>query len=122
MVTLTITDLFGCTGTVTQTYPQSSFDDYTDFVVPNVFTPNGDGNNDLFTVGTHTEQQPSIVLGACANMFVFNRWGQKVFESVGGNLAWDGRTVAGEACIDGTYFYVLNVKEMEFKGTVYLTR
>lgn len=122
VVTLTITDLFGCTGTITQSYPQSSFDDYTDFVMPNVFTPNGDGNNDLFTVGTHTDQQPSIVLGACANMFVFNRWGQKVFESVGGNLAWDGRTVAGVACIDGTYFYVLNVKDMEFKGTVYLTR
>jgi gliding motility-associated-like protein len=122
VVTLTITDVFGCSGSLTQTYPQSSFADHTDFVVPNVFTPNGDGNNDLFAFGVNVGQQPDAVLGACATLFVYNRWGQKVFESLGGNLAWDGRTMAGEQCVTGTYFYVFTVKEVEFKGTVYLNR
>jgi len=90
--------------------------------VPNVFSPNGDGRNDLFTVGQHDGQVPSVVLGGCSKLLVFNRWGQKMFESLGNNLAWDGRTMAGMLCEPGTYFYVLTVKDMEFKGTVQLMR
>jgi gliding motility-associated-like protein len=87
-----------------------------------VFTPNGDGRNDLFSVGQQGGEVPEVVLGGCSKMLVYNRWGQKVFESLGANLAWDGRTMAGIPCEPGTYFYVLTVKELEFKGTVQLIR
>ncbi len=121
-VTLTITDAFGCTGDTTQTFASSSFPELTDMDVPNVFTPNGDGRNDLFSVGQQGGEVPEVVLGGCSKMLVYNRWGQKVFESLGANLAWDGRTMAGIPCEPGTYFYVLTVKELEFKGTVQLIR
>ncbi len=121
-VTLTVTDVFGCSDDTTQVFPASSFPALTEMDVPNVFSPNGDGKNDLFTVGQHDGQVPEVVLGGCARLLVYNRWGQKVFESLGNNLAWDGRTVAGVLCETGTYFYVLTVKDMEFKGTVQLMR
>jgi len=115
-VTLTITDVFGCTGSATQSWPVGTYEELVDITVPNVFTPNGDGQNDVFTIDSEA------VLGACTNMFVFNRWGQKVFESFGGDLVWSGRNFAGEECTIGTYFYVIRVKDMEFTGDVYLNR
>lgn len=121
-VTLTVTDGFGCTGTVTQTFGASAFSEAVNLDMPNVFTPNGDGKNDVFTLGQRPGEIPAAVLGACANMQVFNRWGQKVFESLGGNLVWGGRNFAGEECVTGTYFYTITVKDMAFSGTVYLNR
>lgn len=116
VVTLTITDIDGCTGSVTQTWPAGTYEDLVEITVPNVFTPNGDGQNEVFTLETEA------VLGACTDMFIFNRWGQKVFESFAGDLVWGGRNFAGEECNTGTYFYVIKVKDMEFKGDVYLNR
>lgn len=115
-VTLTVTDVFGCTGTITQTFPVSSFSGMVHYDIPNVFTPNGDGKNDVFTLNSNA------VLGACVSMQVFNRWGQKVFESTGGDLVWGGRNFAGEECVIGTYFYTITLKDMSFNGTVYLNR
>jgi gliding motility-associated-like protein len=51
--------------------------------VPSAFTPNGDGVNDLFGV-----QSPNIPVGI--GMEIFNRWGQKVFETRNPNIQWDG--------------------------------
>ena len=115
-VTLTVTDVFGCTGTITQTFAVSSFSDMVDYEIPNVFTPNDDGKNDVFTLNSNG------ILGSCTSMQVFNRWGQKVFDSLGNNLVWSGRNFAGEPCITGTYFYTITVKDMAFSGTVYLNR
>ena len=123
LVTLTITDVFGCTGSVTDTIDPRSYEEYVHVVVPNVFTPNGDGQNDVFTIWNDVDTLWSeAILGACTEMFVFNRWGQKVFESFGGDLVWTGRNFAGEECIPGTYFYVVRVKDMEFNGDIYLNR
>ena len=57
--------------------------DNPDIFIPNVFTPNGDGNNDIFYVyGANIKQ---------FNIKVFNRWGEKVFESNDQQTGWDGR-------------------------------
>ena len=45
-----------------------------------------------------------------------------VFMSQGNNITWDGRNFSGEVCTAGTYFYVITVKELTFKGTVTLVR
>ena len=68
-------------------------------VIPNVFTPNGDGENDVFTVkGTNL---------ASIQGEIFNRWGQKMFSWTNLKGFWDGRTLAGEEAPDGTYFYII---------------
>ena len=84
-------------------------------VIPNAFTPNGDGINDTYVV---TDLDKYI-----SNYFVvYNRWGKKVFEKtnyVSGD--WDGGNLA-----DGTYFFVLRCTGYfsvdEFKGTINIIR
>ncbi len=74
-------------------------------LIPNVFTPNGDGSNDVFTVeGTNLESVEGEI---------FNRWGQKMFEWKGVKGSWDGRTQAGTEVPDGTYFYIIKAKGMD---------
>jgi len=70
------------------------------FIIPNVFTPNSDGQNDQF-----------IVEGGAATAFqlrLFNRWGQEVrFMQATHRLAWDGRDEGHRMLSDGVYYYEL---------------
>jgi gliding motility-associated-like protein len=73
-----------------------------DIKVPNIFTPNDDGTNDIFTIN-------------CVNIQslygdIYNRWGTKIFEWNGVNGGWDGRTSAGLASSSGTYYYIITAK------------
>jgi len=83
--------------------------------IPNVFSPNGDGLNDLFEIsGTNFD------IYYCG---IFNRWGHKVFETDKPQVSWDGRTTTGTMAVEGTYFVVLKIKllngdEIEYGGTV----
>lgn len=70
--------------------------------IPNVFTPNGDGFNDDFNI--HASGIAQYYLQ------VYNRWGVLLFESSNPNVKWDGRTMAGIPCDDGTYYYILSAK------------
>ncbi|HUR12215.1 MAG TPA: gliding motility-associated C-terminal domain-containing protein [Flavitalea sp.] len=74
--------------------------DITDLIIPNAFTPNGDGYNDVFVV---------TVRGyfLARNFQIFNRWGQTVYQSNQLPLRWDGR-FQGKAAAVGTYYYVIN--------------
>ena len=77
----------------------------TDFFIPNAFSPNGDGANDVFTVrGDLTE----------LNCTIFNRWGEKVAELTKPKEVWDG-TINGQAASTGVYFYYLTAKEKDGK-------
>ena len=67
--------------------------------VPNAFTPNGDGKNDLFKI-LGTEKLTSL------HLVVFNRWGEKVFESREKDKGWYGR-LHGKKVPTGTYIYML---------------
>ena len=73
-------------------------------IVPNVFTPNNDGWNDVFDVRTSD-------VGAFS-MEIYNRWGNMVYESETPLVSWDGRNQAGEEMPAGTYFYVITKAEM----------
>ncbi|MDR2963278.1 MAG: PKD domain-containing protein [Bacteroidales bacterium] len=76
--------------------------------IPNVFTPNSDGVNDLYLAG----------LGY-TKIIIINRWGQTVYEGVDG---WDGKVNSVEAS-PGTYFYLLTAPTGEvFKGALTLLR
>ena len=67
------------------------------FYVPNAFTPNGDSKNETFEIG-HSCDLTEF------KMTVFNRWGEKVFESSDDQKSWDG-TCRGEKCPNGIYTY-----------------
>lgn len=82
-------------------------------IVPNVFTPNGDGSNDVFEF-IHR----NIVELNCV---IFNRWGKQVAEITAPDKFWDGK-IGGANASDGTYFYILKAKglddvEYDLKGT-----
>jgi len=89
--------------------------------VPNVFTPNGDGNNDIFFVRTANLSEITAL--------IYDRWGNKIYEltTEKGNIAWDGKSNTGKEAPDGTYFYIITAKgkdggSYETKGTLSLFR
>jgi gliding motility-associated-like protein len=115
-VTLQAFDGSGCQDTSKKTDAVKGFDDYFSGKLPNVFTPNGDGVNDIFDiqVGQRLEQ--------CTHVEIFNRWGQLIFKSYGVSHMWDGKTFEGEDCPDGVYFYVVDINGESYKGNVTLLR
>jgi gliding motility-associated-like protein len=107
-VTLTVTNAMGCIDTFTVLI---SVEKSSDLVVPNVFTPNGDGLNDFFVV--YAPGMESFVID------IYNRWGQKVTGWT--NLEkgfWDGRLPGGTIAPEGTYYYVLSAKGKDGKTSI----
>lgn len=78
----------------------------------NVFTPNGDGINDVFHVNAVGLTNYKID--------IYDRWGLLIFEGVGPDNDWTGRTMAGEEVPTGTYYYVITASDA--KGKPYNTK
>ena len=70
--------------------------------IPDAFTPNGDGIND-------TWQIDYIEMYKEAFVYVFNRWGQKLYQARSGDEFWDG-TFNGKPVPAGTYLYVIDLR------------
>jgi gliding motility-associated-like protein len=71
--------------------------------IPSVFTPDGDGLNDIFKLKTNFEN---------ADVAIYNRWGKLVYESSGKAdiVAWDGLDkTSGTMVADGVYYYVVGL-------------
>ena len=86
--------------------------------IPNVFTPNGDGDNDDYYITLENVESAQIT--------IFNRWGNAVYTSTNPNFVWDG-TQNGNALAEGVYYIVVNAKgldgeEVVEKQTVHLLR
>lgn len=76
--------------------------------IPNVFSPNGDANHDVWMI-TNIEKFPG------AEVQIFNRWGSVVYQSVPGECyklenAWDGK-LGGNKVPDATYYYILDLND-----------
>jgi len=87
--------------------------------IPNAFTPNGDGRNDVFRAGLGENVKS-------AEMRIYNRWGQLVFSSSDRAKGWDGRVNATMAN-SGTYAWTISYitvdgKSGSLSGTVHLIR
>ena len=80
--------------------------------IPNVFTPNGDGVNDIWEI-VNIDMFPE------AEVYVFNRWGQLMYTSKGYTEPWDGR-YRGHFVPTGTYMYIIDLfnDEEPYEGTV----
>ena len=113
---LVTTDPSGCKDTLTIFGNTLIFSDLFSAVPPNVFTPNDDGENDFFEI----ELNPEIE--ECTSFVVFNRWGQLLFESNGSSIKWDGKKDSGRKVPEGTYFYILDLNGVIYKGTLNLFR
>jgi gliding motility-associated-like protein len=80
------------------------------YELPNVFTPNGDGYNDILIPFPYDFVES-------VNMTIFNRWGGKVYETNNPDILWDGRNQFTKLdCSDGVYFYVCDVFERRLGG------
>jgi gliding motility-associated-like protein len=88
--------------------------DYTiypeDVIIPNVFSPNGDGSNDAFVIenGEYTRNRLTI----------YNRWGQAIYEAKDYRNSWRAIDVP-----DGTYYYVFTLESgKDYSGHVTILR
>lgn len=83
------------------------------YELPNTFTPNGDGANDLFT-----PRKPYRFVSR-VEFKVFNRWGEKVFESTDPELKWNGQDQkTGKELPDGVYYYAGYYYEQHYGAEV----
>jgi gliding motility-associated-like protein len=85
--------------------------------IPNVFTPNNSGPNNVWELENTFLYEESIIT-------IYGRFGKKVYESVGYETPWDGTNKKGRTVPDGTYFYSINLGNGNdpIKGTVTIIR
>ena len=116
-ITQTVINEYGCTDTAIGEVSISG----SVFYAPNSFTPNNDGVNDAWL---------PIVLGASSyRLMIYNRWGEKVWETIDTNTPWLGQKgLDGEYfCPDGMYVWeAMWVDQVGYPrsktGSVFLTR
>lgn len=105
IITLVVTTSDGCSDTYTMPYTVTAGD----ILIPNVFSPNGDGSNDRFVI-QNVQFHPN-------HLQIYNRWGIAVFEATNYHNQWSGGGLSA-----GTYFYVLQVDDKNYTGHVTLLR
>ncbi len=79
------------------------------YELPNTFTPNGDGHNDLF-------KPTKNIFIQYVDFKVYNQWGNLVFETTDAAINWDGTTFNNKQLADGTYYYTCIVYESRVTG------
>ena len=80
------------------------------YKLPNVFSPNNDGYNDMLKPYPYTSVDH-------VKMLIFNRWGNLVYETEDPDINWDGKNMKnGAECSQGTYFYTCDVFEVTLQG------
>ena len=116
--TVIVSDSTGCTSTYITTINDLEIDCDYHIYLPNVFSPNGDGENDILYVrGKGVE---SITLT------IYNRWGNKVFETNDMEIGWDG-TYHGNDQGSAVFVYFINAtfingQSIEEKGNVSIVK
>jgi gliding motility-associated-like protein len=96
LYTLTATGASGCIGS-----GQVQVNVLKPIIVPNTFTPNGDGINDVWVIKELANYPGNEVI-------IFNRYGTKLYSSRGYAVPWDG-TYGGKSVPFGTYYYIINM-------------
>lgn len=114
-VALVLKNKWGCADTVVKNL---MVDEDFHLFIPNAFTPNQDGLNDEFTITGRGIKSFSMV--------IFDRWGEKLYETTNANQGWDG-TYKGKDCQIGVYAWKIKVasvlgKEKNLTGSITLYR
>jgi len=74
--------------------------------IPSGFSPNGDGLNEYFVIR-------GLEVFPDNELFIFNRWGQLLFQAKSYRNDWDGKNKKGVDAPAGTYFAILEIKSPE---------
>lgn len=84
------------------------------WTVPNIFTPNNDGINDVITP----------LMGDCGenSFYLYNRWGNLIYTYSSGTPTFNGKTTAGSPLSPGVYFYVYTQGNKKNEGAITLIR
>ena len=115
-----VTDSLGCMASDTVLVKACSGNVF----VPNAFSPNGDGRNDIFSVSASPDDISDVTIQ------VYSRWGDKVFESNNSLAGWDG-IKQGVICPADSYVWIITYKAksgsssgkaVTLRGTVELVR
>jgi gliding motility-associated-like protein len=108
--TLTVTNIHGCVDSITECLVVSP--EY-ELFIPNAFSPNGDGKNDIF--------QPKGEYMSSYKMYIFDRWGMLLFYSDDINKGWNGTVNNGSAiCQEDTYVYLIEATDNQGQQHKYL--
>lgn len=86
-------------------------DNCPDYRLPNVFTPNGDGPNDLYRPFEYRYI-------ARIDMVIVDRWGTVVFQTNDPDINWNGKNLQGKDVAEGVYYYKCVVYELRVDGEV----
>ncbi|MEO5644120.1 MAG: gliding motility-associated C-terminal domain-containing protein [Bacteroidia bacterium] len=87
-------------------------DNCPEYILPNVFTPNGDNTNDFFIPFPYRYIKD-------VDVHIYDRWGVLVFETLDPNVHWDGRDMTThKLCTDGVYYYTAVVNEIHLEGII----
>lgn len=115
-----VTDARGC-----KTAPEISAIEVKDRRLPcldirSIISPDGDGSNETFLINCIQEFLDNKI-------FIYNRWGQLVYQATNYNNDWHGTTQSGEALPEGAYYYILEYtnnegKRIQAKGSITLLR
>jgi gliding motility-associated-like protein len=105
-VNLVVDNVHGCSDTASQCFRVENIS----YFIPNVFTPDNDGNNDIFFI-----KNEGMAKMSC---HIYDRWGILVAEWDNPSGYWNGKSKNGKACSDGTYYYVASFIDFTGKDTV----
>lgn len=94
----------GCNDTLAYNFV---IDDFSEVKLPNIFTPNNDGVNDVFKPITKGISQLQV--------WIYNRFGNIIYSWTGTKGFWDGYTTSGVPCTDGVYVYIIEAKGFDGK-------
>ncbi len=114
--TLTVTDTNGCVSVYSA---DITTEGTSTLIIPNVFSPNNDGVNDVFNLsGTNIVEVDGAII---------NRWGQVLFTINALQAGWDGMTLSGVPAAEGTYYYIIKATgadgtQYEYEGPLQLIR
>jgi gliding motility-associated-like protein len=102
---LIVQNSFGCLDTASVCIEISNVS----YSIPNVYTPNGDGNNDYFFITNSGMKSLHCV--------IYDRWGVWIYEWDSPTGYWDGRTKNGKEAVDGVYYWTVDM--MDYSGKEY---
>jgi gliding motility-associated-like protein len=92
---------FGCTDSLLR-YVNVTSEQFV--FVPNAFTPDNDGVNDIFTIVGRDIQEFA--------MQIYNRWGERIYSTYDIEGGWDGRyNYSNNAIVSGTYYYLIRIRD-----------
>lgn len=111
-IELIVTNIYGCADTTTGFV---TIDQILVFYAPNSFSPNDNGNNDVFRVYGDGIEKSTF------EMTIFNRWGERVFRSVDYEEGWNGaRNNTGELVQEDVYVWTVKFKDYLGKKREYI--